>query len=320
MSKPRVDLEYQERDLLILRDLFVSRIMTLAHITALHFDGRSEAAKKRLQKLKSADFVGERPRKARDPGILFLAKNGFELLRDGGHLSEFPTLSEATFEKRARVSDLTLRHELEVMDAKAALAPAIGRVPGFSLVEFSTWPMLYQFDVRPRSMDSVRVKPDGLIRVREQADNGGIFEHSFFLEVDRGTETLDTLGVRAICYRDYYTSGGYAESFGAPRTAYAEYPFRVLMVFPSDERRNNIAERLLLNVPPIETQVWLTTAAELSLDPLGAIWIRPRDYRDAAAGTPFEVRGMQRGLYRRQPDRESHIQQHIVRCALFANE
>lgn len=310
-------IECQERDIALLRDLFVSRIMTLAHIAALHFEGRSEAAKKRVQKLKAAGFIAERPRKARDPGILFLAKRGFNVLNEKGSLSEYPRLSSAAFEKRARVSDLTLRHELEVLDAKAAIAPAVGRVSNLKIIEFSTWPMLCQFDVHPRGFGQVRVKPDGLIRVEESADGGKAYEHAFFLEIDRGTETLDTLSHRAVCYREHYTSGGYAASFDAPRSAYAEYPFRVLMVFPSEERRNNIAERLLSLNPPIETLVWCSTSAELAKDPLGAIWIRPRDFREATEGTGFAARGGIPNVHRRRPDRETRVRQHSARHALF---
>jgi len=57
-------LRFQERDLRILRNLFESRIMTAAHIAALHFDGKREMTKKRLQKLKVAGLLGERRRKA----------------------------------------------------------------------------------------------------------------------------------------------------------------------------------------------------------------------------------------------------------------
>ncbi len=320
MSKPRVSIECQERDIALLRDLFVSRIMTLAHIAALHFEGRGEAAKKRVQKLKGAGFIAERPRKARDPGILFLAKRGFDLLSQHGHLSEYPRLSVATFEKRVHVSELTLRHELAVMDAKAALAPAIGRTPRMKVVEFCTWPMLCQFDAHPKGYPAVRVKPDGLIRVEETDPNGGVYEHAFFLEVDRGTETLETLAHRSVCYRDHYASGGYAASCGASRTEYVEYPFRVLMVLPGDERRNNVAERLLSINPPIESQVWLTTAADLAADPLGAIWIRPRDYRLVVEGTSFGGGdGISARVHRREPERERQVRTHAPLVALFSD-
>lgn len=247
-----------------------------------------------------------------------MATAGFDLLSENGHLSEFPRPSPPPFERRARVSDLTLRHELEVMDAKAAIAAAVGWISNLKVIEFTTWPMLCQFDVHLRSHAQVRVKPDGLIRVEEEATNGAVYEHTIFLEVDRGTETLDTLAHRAACYREHYSSGGHAASFGAPREAYADYPFRVLMVLPSEERRNNLAERLLSLSPPIETQVWCTTSADLSANPLGAIWIRPRDYREATRDSSFDVRAGERDTHKRRSEREQRVRQHAARHALFS--
>lgn len=318
MAQRTANVEHQERDITLLRDLFVSRVMTLAHIAALHFDGRAEAAKKRVQKLKAAGLIAERPRKARDPGILFLTKHGFDVLAERGELTAYPALTWPQFERRSRVSPLTLRHELEVMDAKAALAPAIQGVPGMTVAEFSTWPLLYQFDVRPRGQATVRVKPDGFLRVEEKEPSGGLFEHAFFLEVDRGTETVDTLCRRLFGYREHYASGGHAATFGASAADYAQFPFRVLVVLPSEERRNNIAAALLALKPPIETQAWLTTAKEVRADPLGPIWIRPRDYREAVTGSRFETARTLRP-HQRQPAREAHVRERIARRALFSD-
>jgi len=52
MSAPKMPLhsiDLQERDFALLRGLFESRVMTAAHIASLYFDGKKEAAKKRLQ-------------------------------------------------------------------------------------------------------------------------------------------------------------------------------------------------------------------------------------------------------------------------------
>jgi hypothetical protein len=65
-------LQLQERDFAFLRGLFECRVMTNDHATALYFAGKNEAAKKRLQKIKAAGLVTERPRRAFEPSILFL--------------------------------------------------------------------------------------------------------------------------------------------------------------------------------------------------------------------------------------------------------
>jgi hypothetical protein len=69
---------------------------------------------------------------------------------------------------------------------------------------------------------------------------------------------------------------------GASRSAYKEFPFRVLIVLKSAERRDNTAEKLLQSNPPIRTLVYLSTFSEVTADPVGKIWIRPADFEREA--------------------------------------
>ena len=279
-SKKQSDsLVFQSRDFALLRGLFESRVMTGAHIAALHFEGKTEATKKRLQKIKAAGFIGERKRRVNEKSVLFLTRKGHALLEEQKLLSALPKLSAAVFEKRASVSDLTLRHELEIMDVKAAFHSALKKSDTFSIAEFSTWPRLNEFKARRPGHEGgeVLVKPDGFIRIHEREKDGGVSEHTFFLEVDRSTETQETLVNRAGCYLDYYKSGGFAVRNGASRSAYKEFPFRVLTVLKSASRRDNTAEKLLHGNPPIRTLVYLSTFAEVAADPVGKVWIRPAD-------------------------------------------
>ena len=296
--------------------------MTAEHAAALYFDGKNEAAKKRLQKLKAAGFVSERPRHTFEQSVLFLTRKGLTLLQEQGVLAQYPAFDLPALDRRARVSNLTIRHELEVMDVKAAFHAAIKTAPTFAIAKFSTWPLLNEFKAyRPgNNSEEVLVKPDGFIQIHE-TETDGKFEHTFFLEVDRSSETQDILVTRAGCYFDYYKSGGFAVRNRAPRSAYKEYPFRVLMVFKTAERRNNTAERLLQSTPPILTQVCLATLADVTTDPLGTIWIRPVDYREATKATPFdpEHRREARG-YKRQSEREAFVERTVKRQRLLADE
>ena len=263
--------------------------MTLEHMAAFYFDERKEAAKKRVQKLKAAGLLNERPRRVNEPSVHFLTAKAFKLLAEHGHLAEYPRFSQSTLEKRAQVSALTLKHELEIMDVKAALCAAFAKTTAFKVVEFSTWPLLYEFTARRPAIGNapssdVLVKPDGFIRIHEQEPDGGLSEHTFFLEVDRSTETQDTLALRAACYNDYYRTGGLAVRNGEPASAYKDFPFRVLFILKSAERRDNTAERLLRNTPPVLTQVLLTTMDELITSPLGSIWIRPINFHESTRG------------------------------------
>lgn len=278
MSKIRpLPIQLQERDIALLRDLFESRLMTLAHIAALHFEGKPEAAKKRVQKLKSAGLMRERPRRASEPSILFLTREALRLLSEDGHVADYPVLPLKALEKRNQVSDMTLRHELELIAVKAAMRTAIAATSTFKIAEFSTWPMLYQFQARRPDGETVAVKPDAFIRIREE-DRDGLSEYTFFLELDRSSEPQKTLLDKAECYLDFYRTGGLAKRFGRPEKEYKLFPFRVLFALQNEERRDNTARRLL--DAHILSQVWLTTLSELLNDSLGAIWVRPRDYQD----------------------------------------
>jgi hypothetical protein len=303
----------QERDLAILQGLFESRLMTLSHVTHLYFNGRPEAAKKRIQRLKQERFIRERERRVYQPSILHLSRRAFAELSARGMLLDYPQLAWNQLEDRAKVSDLTLRHELAVLDVKTALSCAVRNLSHYELVEFSTWPLLYQFQAAQPPLPgtyhpgSVLIKLDGFIRLHEQEADADRFEHFFFLEVDRSTEHRETLARRVYGYQDFYRRGGLAVRHGFTPEDFKDFPFRVLMVLRNEERRNNMAERLLQNDPPALTMVWLTTFAEVEADPLGAIWMRPREYRDITKGTQYDPSRPRTGAYRRDPAREAMV-------------
>jgi len=322
MAETKADaLKLQPRDLVLLRGLFESRVMTTDHAAALYFDGKGEAAKKRLQKLKSAGFIAERPRRTFEPSVLFLTRNCLGLLQGRGVLAEYPPFDLPSLDRRARVSDLTIRHELEVMDVKVAFQAAVKHTRSCSIAEFCTWPLLHEFTVyHPgRNGAEVPMRPDGFIRLH-QAENREKFEHAFFLELDRSNETQDRLIGKAVCYFEYYKSGGFAIRNSGTREEFKKFPFRVLLVVPNSERRNNTAERLLQNTPTILTMVWLSTFAEVTADPFGPIWIRPSEYREATKGTQFDAeRQFNPTAYRRDAKREAFVESNIKKMRLLEN-
>jgi len=310
------------RDLAFLRGLFESRVMTLAHVAALHFGGSVEAAKKRTQRLKRAHYIHQRPRlRTYDPSILFLARRGFETLRRTGQLADYPTIGWESMERRARVSPFTLRHELDVLSSKSALVSALRATPLHHVVEFSTWPRLFSFRTRQQTADgygrAVMMKPDAFIRIRSD-DAASVKQQSFFVELDRSTETQQNLRGRASGYFNFYRSGSFARRCGQSPESYRQFPFRVLWIFRNTERRNNAAETFLRHHPPLLTMPWLTTFEELSKDPLGEIWIRPVDYQGVIRGTSFDpIRQSATSFYRRQSAREQFVEPRIVKLPLF---
>ena len=277
-------IDLQERDLDIFVGLFECRVMTLAHIADLYFEGKGEAAKKRVQKLKRAGFLRERNKRVGDPSVLHIATKAFSVLGESGRLGRFPHIRIKAFEKRGRVSPVTLRHELEVMDVRATFFRAVREQPHLAILEFSTWPKLYEFTAQHDSLEYGRrallVKPDGFVRIREEKALQGAPEHSFFLEVDRGTESLETIVQKAVCYLSHYRAGGFAETVGGSGEEYKRFPFRVLMIFQTEERRNNVATKLLHHTPPVFTLVWLATKKDVQGAPFGDVWTRPKDVSD----------------------------------------
>lgn len=270
-------IQLTDRDLALLRGLFECRIMTIEHVGVIYFDGAIEYAKKRLRQLKEAGYIRERPRRVMEKSVLSLARDGLMLLRDGGFLTDYPQFSLRALLKRADVSERTVKHELAVMDVKAAFHRAVRGSPTLSIAEFGTWPRLYQFEAYHPRYGLMTIHPDGFIQIVKLLDQGQVRSYRFFLEVDRSTETLDTLVERIACYRAYYWSGDFACRCGKTREEYRQYPFRVLIVCQSAQRRNTLAERLLQHNPPILTQILLSTHTEVSIEPFDTIWVTPQD-------------------------------------------
>lgn len=308
----------QARDIALLLGLFESRIMTASHIAPLFFEGKEEYTKKRLQKLKAAGFIAERPRRMNEPAVLFLTRQGFAALKREEFGGEFPQLTEKSFEDRANVSERTLAHELQIMDVKAAMYAGFSAIQNHSICKFRTWPALYEFEVMHHAEpDDILVKPDGFIQIEARPAEDIKFAYDAFLELDRSTETLDTLVRKVECYLSYYQSGGFAKRHGGTAEDFRSFPFRVLIVLKTAERRNNLAGRLAENNPPILTIAWLTTFAEITTNPLGSIWIRPRDYRAAVENSSFSDSTQIRVPYARQASRDQLVESKIEKHPLL---
>jgi len=278
---PATDLrnvELRERDVSLLADLLESRVMTLDHVRSLHFPGKDEMAKKRVQRLKAAGFIAGRPRRIGEPLILHLTWKGYASLKEAGHVGDDLHLTPKAFKRRMAVSGMTLTHELMIGDVRTAFTTAMRENKRFELLDFDVWPRRYDFSVH-RGHASVPMKPDGHVRFMEKGKDEDT-EYDFFLEVDTGSETLERVVEKCLNYREHFRSGGYAESRGGKRDEQKAYPFRVLVIVRSAERRNNLAERLLQTQPPFSTMILVTTQAECVRDPLGDIWMTAAAWRE----------------------------------------
>lgn len=198
--------------------------MTIAHATEIHFGGRREAAKKRIQRLKAAGLLRDRRRMPYEPSILHLASKGVTALSERGILAEYPPLSRLAIKRRNQVSEQTLRHELQVMDLKAAFYRAVRTRIEIKVLSFCTWPLLNEFagSGNAWAQRPWTVRPDGLLRV--SCDHR---IQSVYLELDRSTESQETLLAKAQRYADHQGSTTVRE------------PVTIQFIFLTDARKRN---------------------------------------------------------------------------------
>ena len=203
------DAQLTLRDRAILRTLVECRLATYLQLAHLHFEGRLEAAKKRAQKLIASGYLTQRPRQVSEPVILHLTGKALKRMLSEGLMERYPRLASEDIARRAKVSDATVKHELAVMDLRCAMTAALRPSLTYRIAEFSTWPLLHSFHAQvvvdaPRTL----IRPDGYLRIAESREDHQTRLHAFFLELDRGTENLDTLVNRCLGYRQFYQSGG----------------------------------------------------------------------------------------------------------------
>jgi hypothetical protein len=280
-SPHRLPIILTARDRDVLAELLDSRILTLAQLADIHFDGRREAAKKRLQSLKRARLVGARPRLTRSEREgLRITRDGFDWLAESGRLADMPRLTWNTMTRRLKVSPLTLRHELMVGDVKAAIHRAVRGRADTKVTRFVTWPRMLRFKLRGgQAAQQSIISPDGFFRI-EQLSPAGRTGYDFFVEVDRSTESLSRIVTRAAGYLSHYTQGDYARRRGGKDSDPKAFPFRVLWIVPSRARAEGFARACLEHRPPILKMMWIATIHDVLADPLGSIWIRPVDLQD----------------------------------------
>ena len=90
---------------------------------------------------------------------------------------------------------------------------------------------------------------------------------------------------------------------------------------PPLRRPNEAAAVSPFLLPPILTQTWLSTLKEMTTDPLGSIWARPRDYRDVTANTRYALDPTsENAIYYRRPEREAFIESAIVKQRLLNSD
>lgn len=281
--------QLQARDLCLLRTVTEHRVVSLTQAAALHFEGRYEAAAKRLQKLRRGGFLAAYPRRVGDACLLRPTRRTRCVVAAAVGGAARATDREIGRKSKPLATNL-VSHELAVVDARIAIGRAC-HAAAASLQEFIPRPHAHAFQT-PGPTPTGGFRPDAYLSIETRS---GRRQH-FFLELDRSTEPGAVLAAKMRRYQAFDRSGAFAVARGGLPAERARYPFRVLFVVPSPERRDNLARLFGELTPPVRTQAYLATAADLAADPVGAIWHCPIDCvtRHPAADRPVPPPGSRR--------------------------
>jgi hypothetical protein len=182
---------------------------------------------------------------------------------------ESEELALARVSKRERLRSVaTIAHRLEVADFYVGLREAFAARDGRILVWLSERQAYYAL---PGTGRTLPFTPDAYCLWTLDSEEG-----AFFLEWDRGTESMTRLAEKLARYETYYGLRAYRDHLGED-----ELRPRVLFVVPDERRRRKLSSwlgrRLIKREWPSLPTVLAAIQADAEATPLGAIWYRPGD-------------------------------------------
>ena len=281
-----------ERDVEILRAINRYRYLRTSQVWRLLFlDNKTiQAAARRLKYLYHNGFVGRvQPLMAPGQGsgeiAYYLDKEGQALLSEYGE-------EVLHTNKPGSVKRVFLQHALDLSEFRLCLEVALTGHERIELHRFtcdfeikSHTDMaigkrrykLYSEVIHPLTRERFIVYPDGLIILRGKGRYEQ-FQRLFFLEIDRGTESLPRIRDKVIGY-NLYLKEGVHKKFGPFES------FKVLLQTNSAKRAENI-RRMLVDQEGADF-VLVTTYDQVTPETVLAepIWIDDRNEAVALAGT-----------------------------------
>lgn len=188
----------------------------------------------------------------RSPTLYILDKRGIALLQGLG-VQDFSAMPST------KLSPMFLEHTLAINDARIALTQAC-ESKGWSLLTWKSENEI-KMDYDRVTVQIGRNKPQRVPIVPDSyfvVDIPGRGVSHFFLELDRGTMTLQRFASKVHAYIAYYKSGGYQKRFQAES-------FRVLTVAdtPSIGRVDNLVQQTA-QIANIGRRFWFTHLSELT--------------------------------------------------------
>jgi hypothetical protein len=217
-----------DRDWAVIRDVAKLRLVTGAQLERLHFTGLSEASGPVVRRRLLGRLVSERVLATleRRIGGVRAGSTGLAYYLDAA--GQRLLSAEVPARRMSPPGERFVRHTLAVTELYVSLAEqsrtGAGRVKRFATEPASWWP-----DGR-----GGRLKPDAYVAVSNAAHT----DH-WWVEVDRATEHLPTLGRKLTVYADYCARGQIGPGKVMPW---------VLVTVPDDKRCSDVV-RLIRQMP-----------------------------------------------------------------------
>ena len=239
----------QERDLHLLRELSVMRVIDREQSKIVAGFGSTSRANVRLQALTRAGMLRR----------FFLGSGGgrkalYVLSPKGAQAAQVPSRGPRRPQDAVLVADYFVGHQLAVNALYCALRYGVIPVPQLT---FHRW-LNFAEPVVP----GIRLIPDGYVEFMTARGTTACF-----LEVDLGHESQTIWKRKAEHYVELALSGKYREHFGHER-------FRVLVLPNSERRLHSIRKTVRVITPKI---FWFATLASVRSDFFGPVWFRPED-------------------------------------------
>jgi hypothetical protein len=250
-----MSIQLQNRDFRIFQELQSCRFLTLAQIADLCFEGKREAAKKRLQKLQHGGHV-----RRHSPGMLH---ESIYIIRKRAHVLIAGNGYERSSFKRSIPPLATLRHEILLRDFRTAIFRDAKRA-GIEVNLFTIKPEDLRFEIGNKVLRS-----DGYFEIHVKNETC-----RYFLEVDLGTEAHSVIVERVWQYRELFKG-----RLGRKGKSCTSFPFRVLFVFTSDERLHLFLTRL--HNTGMKDFVMATTFSLSGQFACSSVWMTARTHRRA---------------------------------------
>jgi len=194
----RLAKDLSDRELAILSTLERVRLATGGQIETLHFD--TNTARHRRRVLESLTELRLIARLDRQIGGRRSGSSGYLFALDIGGQHVLHRVTDRAVRRPTTPGARFIRHVLAVTDIYVGLVLAQRRGL-IELLAFEAEPVSWRHYPGPGGGTAV-VKPDAYVRI----GNSGFLE-SWYLEVDRATESPSTLAYKADTYRAYYASG-----------------------------------------------------------------------------------------------------------------